>query len=306
MLDVRSEIETAISSSSDGSQPSTETPTAGTDASATPAITEPATQSTSTPIADDDESVLQGAGAIPVDRVRKIIQNTRTKATTEAEGRYAWAKDLKPETYQEQRQILSWLDSDPVGFHKFLDGQLKSNPDYASHFATAEPKQADPEPQPDLELGDGTMTYSRSQFNKLFEWRERQLENRFSERFGPIEQAFKEQAATHAGLGKAQAVLADARTWTGFTDNMVEIRQLMETDKRVTLESAYRRVVVPKLQQQDKDRRDALRKELLEELKNRPAANTEVPGRANTSAPASYKGRSTDDVMRSVLAEMGG
>lgn len=303
MPDVRSEIEAAINASPADSQPATETATpVDSSASATPATQGATTQPQSSDDSDDG-STLPSDGAIPVSRVQKIIQNARKKAAAEVEGRFSWAKDVKPEQYNEHRQILTWLDSDPVGFHKFLDSQLKSNPQYAPAFqSAAQPQQTDPEPQPDVQLTDGSLTYSRDQFGKLFAWRERQVEERIAARFGPIEQAFKQQAAQYAGLSKAQAVLSEAKTWPAFSENMQEIRQLMTEDKRVTLESAYRRVVVPKMQQADKDRKDALRQEILQELKLRPAASTET-GRSGSSAPKSYKGMSTEDVMRALITD---
>lgn len=308
MPDTRSEIEAAFAAaeSSEGSQPSSTTATS----TASSSTASSATQSTGTAQTSDhrdpdDESTLPQVGAIPVERVRAILQNARKKAAAETEGRYAWAKDVQPEQYAQHREILNWLDNDPVAFYKFLDSQLKAHPTYAQALQPARPAaQADPEPKPDLQLADGTFTYSRDQFNKLFEWRERQLEQRVTQKFAPLQDAFDKQARLSSGMAKAQAAIDEARTWQGFNENIKDIYSLMKADKRVTLESAYRRVVVPKLAQSDKDKRESLRQEILQELKSKPAANTETPGRVTNAAPASYKGKSTEEIMRMVMSEL--
>jgi hypothetical protein len=307
MPDTRSEIEAvAASLPSEDSQSSTpaDAVTTPSETPVTPTTQEagseaPATQS------DDDESTLPSVGAIPVERVKKIIANARHKAATEVEGRFSWAKDVDPEQFSEHQKILGWLDTDPIGFHNFVQGQLKTDPRYASHFTREEP-QPDPEPKPDLMLEDGTLMYSPDRLKEVITWRERQWQADMDKRLSPLEKAFQSASEQASGIRKAQEVLSDAKTWPGFEENMTDIRTLMEADKRVTLESAYRRVVVPKLQAKDRELRDSLRKEILNELKQKPAASTEVPGRVAPVTPESFKGKSTEDVMRSVLAEMGG
>lgn len=106
-----------------------------------------------------------GQGPIPLERHKAILNNVRR----EAEQKYGWAKDFKPDVVQRAVSIISRLDQDPRKFMADLAAELGIG---------ANGQAEEQEPQPDLEGPDGKYkVYSSAQLAKLIEFREKRLTN---------------------------------------------------------------------------------------------------------------------------------
>lgn len=242
-------------------------------------------------------------GPIPYDRHEAVLKKTREDYDSQLKE-LEWAKGQSREQVAQMRQLYEWADRDPVGFHKFFGQQLQNDPQYADALKPPPEPVADERPEPDVLLEDGRMVYSGEAMELLMDWRERQLDKRYSEQYGPIRESFQHQQIMSQAHQEASGILTDARTWPGFKEHETAIRDVMAADGRVTLDSAYRRVVVPSLQKQDAESRAKLRQELLAELRGKPSASTTNPSAGSVDPPKSYQGMSTEDIMRSVHAEL--
>ena len=108
-----------------------------------------------------------------------------------------------------------------------------------------------------------------------------------------MEQQWKSQAMQQQAAASVKSTLDEARPWPGFNENENDIVAALKAD-RSSVDAAYRRVVMPKMQAD----RNKVREEVLAELKTRPTS-TSIP--ATTPATPSNKPRSTLDIAREVF-----
>lgn len=154
-------------------------------------------------------------------------------------------------------------------------------------------------PEPDEELSDGSKVYSMDGLKKLLEWNSKDTETRvvkqFEERYKPIEADWQERRRIEATLPLIRKQIEDAKTWPLFNENEEDITKVLAADPSISLESAYRKVVFPKIIAE----RNTTRQDVLKELKTAPTS-TSVPARAATkpAAPASNGPRSLEDVIK--------
>lgn len=188
-------------------------------------------------------------------------------------------------------QHLQMLQKVPA-YKPFFDaiGQLMEELNAAK--APAEPKVdpavADPMPQP-LKGADGTFGYDEAGIQALNAWNarqvKRQVDEEYAKRLAPMEQDLevrrKFQAQHEAQerfiaeqAPKIQRQIAEARTWEGFNEHEKEITAAIKAQPQLSLEGAYRQVVMPKLRVDP----DAIRKQILEEMAQKPTAPTAVAG----------------------------
>lgn len=134
-------------------------------------------------------------------------------------------------------------------------------------------------PGPDITLPDGSQTYSLKGLQSLLEWNTARVEGKLDEKLKPYaerEKADKARAehskAIEAVQTRTSQQLADAETWPGWADHKPEILAALQEDsaqaaaeKRkpsLSLEGAYRKVVVAKLLEDDTAKRARILKEL--------------------------------------------
>jgi hypothetical protein len=241
---------------------------------------------------------------IPYARVQKIIAAQREKAAAEIKQQYA---QFEAPAFKERMQALELAERDPETFVR----ALAQAPQFREIFASlAQPQAAEQpaaagaqaptaEPQPDLMLQDGTVTYSAQRLNEVMQYREAKMQKLLDERLAPVQQIEQERQLMQQWDGAVQrqrTVIEDARAnWAGFKDAENQIRDLIAANPSLTLEGAYRQAVLPKLQAD----RDKMRQEILAEMNRRPAAASgTVPG----AAPAASAGeQSTEDVIRDAI-----
>jgi hypothetical protein len=163
-------------------------------------------------------------------------------------------------------------------------------------------------PQPDQRLSDGSMVYSMDGLKALNAWNRMQARQEtlqeVDKRFGPIEQEYRAHQQVQQLIPKVQAEIDEARRWPHFNENEGDIVRALQHDGRLSLEGAYRRVVLPKLasaqaefDKKVKEVETATRKKVLAELKAAPTS-TSAPTSASRPSPSQSKGnRSLEDII---------
>lgn len=284
----------------------TDTP-AGAPAPDPAAATDPAAPATP---ADGDPAAAADPGKrrdtrIPLAR----HESTLAAARDEGERKVAAVRqeyEGKLQTANQQLEVLRAMDGDP---DVFLDALARADPRYAERLggrrpgaATAAPPATDPAaamPAPDARLADGSVGYSPEGLKALLDWHAGLVEDRVAKRFAPLERDHRDrerQQVVAGAVGRARTQLESAATWPGFTEHEDAILQALKADQSLSLEGAYRVVVLPKLRAS----RDTMRGEILAEINGKPknAAATVPTG----GVPPAAESDDTATIIRAAIA----
>jgi hypothetical protein len=264
------------------------------------AVTEQPTLNAELPADSDDLLKTEFKGnknnRVPYNRVKAIVENARRK---EAEVHQTKIREYEQRhaAHANDMQALRVADENP---EHFLSVLAQADPRYAKLLARVfESPQGQPtgaasgvdtgKPEPDLQFPDGTLQYSAEATERLADWkadqRVKELERRYEKRFGPMEQDFRVTQIRNAVVPKVQAQIAQAKQWPGFTENQEAISAVLARDRGISLEGAYMKVVLPKMQAN----RDEMRRSLLAEQRQRSqAASTVVASGAPASSGAAH------------------
>lgn len=276
-------------------------------------------------------SITGRENRIPYSRVKKIVERAEkeavAKAQKAAEGGFtpklqeaeAKIKDYEGRL-QKVAQFENMIETQPQQFLQLLSTipAYKEFFDYINKLAasgsTAEVKQesyldSSTMPQPDETLSDGSKVYSLEGLAKRDEWLARQVEERavraaeerLSKQYGPMREQFEAEQRRQAAIPHIQKQLAEARTWLGFTDNEAAILEALKADGNLSLEGAYRQVVLPKLQ----SNRDEMRKSIIEELKKKPQA-TSVTTNATRPQTQDNRPKSVEEIIAEQARKLAG
>lgn len=203
-------------------------------------------------------------------------------------------------------QLFEWYDRDPVGAHEYITGLLTRNGHLQQTPAPRTPQQAgrqdpltDPttgEPQPDIIVPEtGQQLYSAAQQRKWGKW----LVSQHDERLQQLEGNTAAQQTTN----QARQMIAEAeRDWPHFKTNAKDIFLELRKDKRLTLEGAYRRVVV-----QSGKLRTAEREALTAEMGQRANAGSGVqnPGAGTPQSTIETRKLPMKELLRREFAKRG-
>lgn len=258
-------------------------------------------------------------GPIPFQRHEEILANARAERQAEFDAlnkRLETLAQFESQDAKDAVAAIKLMDSDPELFWRVLteDARYKGYLEKATSGAGAAPA-AQPaataaptdRPKPDVLNADGSMGYSAEGLEKLLEWNSAQATKaalkQFEERFGPIEQTFHQSAEWNKATAQMKVVLDDARNnWPRFKDFENEIRdKISEANaqrKILPLETAYRMVVIPKLQAD----RDSMRSELMAELNAKPGAAVKPATRVAPQAAAPAGPRDLESVIAASIA----
>jgi hypothetical protein len=240
-------------------------------------------------------------------------------------GQHRTTWDTEKGSLQSRAQQLETFFSD---FQNGIKGDPRAlieeiaglDPRYKSFLTPAEQQQQqmqqaqDPRPKPDLELADGGWTYSPEGVDKLLEWKSRQLEARLETKLKPLmdreEQERQRQQADQMRQSletKTRSMLEDAKTWPGFADHENDILKALQDDTAkaraegrrpsLSLDAAYRQVVIAKLATD----RTSMRSEVIKELNSAPKSTATTPRAVD--APRQQGPRSSADIVRQVIAQ---
>lgn len=220
---------------------------------------------------------------IPYSAVKRIVGNAEKRAVETA----LKEPTEKLKTYEARLSNIDNLgkiaETDPDRFIAIL---AKNNKAYEKYLQPAAVQPAvpakptdlnEPMPQPDVELADGTRSYSLEGLQKWGEWRDRQTEARLDAKFGkrvePFERAEAGRKALAESAQRIEAQLKEARQWPGFTDHEKAIGEYLVQNPKHSLDAAYRAVVIPKFRSD----RDAMRADILKELEKRATSTAVQP-----------------------------
>jgi hypothetical protein len=241
------------------------------------------------------QGALGKENRIPYSRVKKITANAE-KARDDywTSEKSKWDKDLtdvktKVADYEGRLQQVAQFEHVMVNDKvKFLQ-MLTQIPGYREIFEQlAAPRtQAQPQapagpdpnamPEPDQELTDGSRVYSMDGLKNLLAWQTKQAEARIAQRYAPIEQEWRANKQIESIIPEINRQVAEARKWPLFSDNEPAIVKALQANPRLSLEGAYRQVVVPQLQANVTSVEEKTRAKVIEELQKAPRS---------TSAPA--------------------
>lgn len=252
------------------------------------------------PVADP----LASAGPIPLKEHKKILDNARAKIKAEYDEKYAWAN--APDV-RETLQAFNIAETNKPLFAKIILGDPEYQQIFQQMFQAAPQAQAAPAPvvediRPDALLPDGNIGYSAEAVNKLLQQREAQLEEKFNKRFegiDPVIKTLQQREAHEHAKAQQRPILENARkALPGFEENEPAIRAKFEENlftKGYNLESAWREVMLPKLQAD----REKMRQEIMAEMNARPAAV--VSKTPQMPKPITGSGK-TEDLVRAAIA----
>lgn len=196
-------------------------------------------------------------------------------------------------------------------FDYFRQAQEVFNRQSAAPETPATPDPADVMPEPDETLEDGSKVYSMEGLKSLLAWNAKQVESRVNtsyeqrikqiqDRFAPMETEWQARRKEEAIRPMIQKQIAEAKTWTLFNESEDEILAVLQKDKNISLEGAYRQVVFPKLVAE----RNKVRQEVLAEVKAAPTA-TSVAARTASKPVAQPEGpRNMEDVIRAEVEKL--
>jgi len=248
---------------------------------------------------------------IPYARVEKIV----AKAREEAKAAAAAELQALQERYSryESPDFANLLESLRVANENpeaFLDALSQADQRYATLLQArreaAQQAHATSRTDsigPDVTFPDGSTGYSPEAFDRLLQSRikaaEDALEQRFAQRFGPIEDSWRQAQVRQQAVSRVQSQIADAETWPGFSENKEAIVDALKSDRSLSLDGAYRKVVFGKLTAS----KDEVRKQVLAEINAKPKASQ---ARVSSGAAPTHSGpQDTTDVIKSALREKG-
>lgn len=170
---------------------------------------------------------------------------------------------------------------------------------------------SDDMPQPDQKFSDGSLGYSMDGLKALNEWNRKQAKveamRELEAEYGPIKADWKRHQMVQSVLPVIQAQIEDARKWKLFTESEDDIVKTLAANPAWSLERAYQHVVLPKFEaEQTKLKtsaqvtKDAMRAEILKEIKAAPKA-TSVPAGSAKTEPVSTTGRTLEDVINDAI-----
>ena len=213
------------------------------------------------------------AGPIPFDVHKTALENARTKAAQEAESRYQWAQTIPAQHQETVGQFYRLLDAEPTQAVEVLITQIANDPQQAPKLrslfgrllGTRAQTQATPNaiPEPDAEgvdeQGQRIPLYSAQAMPKLIAAIRQQITDDLSKKYGPLEQDFQTRQQREADAH----MKADADAWATkeyarvskyphFIENQKAIAEAMVADPDLSTQDAYIRIVIPKLQQQER------------------------------------------------------
>jgi hypothetical protein len=235
----------------------------------TPAVPPPVEPET--PRMQEGEPEPKRAKYMPMDRHDRVLAATRDEHTKTVQQLTQYHQQ-EVQSLQTRAQLLDVADQDP---QRFLDALAAADPRYAqllqrhSNGNGHHAPQADPNagmPEPDAQFADGSVGYSPAGLKALLDWNAGTVESRISQRYKAIEDAHLADQQINAAKGRVTQKVQQAMQWKAFNENQDEIAAALRADRNLTLETAYIKVVIPKLEAE----RNRMRADLLAEINGKP------------------------------------
>jgi len=254
---------------------------------------------------------------LPASNVAKMLEGYAEQRVAAQEARLTAAEKERQRVEADLTEYINALKGDP---RAFLETVAQADPRYRSFLTPQQAAQQavaaenDPEPQPDVDLGNGRMTYSLDGLKKLREWDQRKYERAIDQRMQPWaerekaekdraqQQEFQEQVRV-----KARSQMEEAQSWPLFgqisadgslTPFQSEVLGILQADPRATLATAYIKASASKMAADDATRRAEYAKELNSAPKSTSMARTGVDAVSTSTGK-----RTTHDIVREAIAK---
>lgn len=257
---------------------------------------------------DADYQSLLASGAIPTDRHKAVVTNTRNKTRAEVEaefqGRYGWVDQLAAKYGGADQNRIDYA----LGLMAAIDGpnaeQALRTVAYARGIDLAPKPQAEPKapPKPHV-LQDGSKWWDADGVEALLANQAATFEARLAEmdkRFRPLHEQHALAELQKQATSEAGELLTRYRTrYKHFQGLEPEIKRLMQADPALTLSDAYAEALetkgIPALQSQFETDRAS-------QLQRKAAASSAPPSAPRAVTPLRDADRSTRDIAREVMS----
>lgn len=323
-----SELSAAMGDTSTQTAPETATATDAATAIQGAATTEQAAAATAQTSTEPDKK-----GPIPFDVHHTALDNARKKAVEEAQAQWdqqhGWAKQVDRQQVEQAVRLAQSYRANPIEFLQTLGREIQSHPEYgpqlrsmaARTLASARgQQQTDAMPEADVAITDAQgnvvgHSYSDKALQARDAWLTRQILAQVKQEFAPVaktvEDVKAERDATQRQLQIdhfATTTFADMQTWPGMEDKATREAVAADIlaakidgddprDVAMAASAAYRRIVVPKLQQ-------ARLSEQVRDTQLKAQVNTASPTAPTAGTPKSYAEMTTAEALRHELAAM--
>lgn len=191
---------------------------------------------------------------------------------------YGWAKD--PDVI-EALQLIALADKDQKAFVEAL--MTDSRFAELIQFKNATPVPST-RPRPNAKTEDGALEYyDDAGLEELLKWHgaetskaaKEEILKEVEKRYGPLADAYQQTTSWNKAIAKSKTDLDQMRAeWVGFAEFEKDIKALMMApgNEKMDAREAYIRVVPGKLAAREKANKEAMRKELIEEMNAKRAA----------------------------------
>lgn len=262
----------------------------------------------------------QRENRLPYSRVKKIVENAEKRAVEPLQAKVV-EFEAKVKDYEERLTRVGEFErvmvQEPVQFLEMLNqipayaqifSQLQRKDEAAAGAATPAVDPYEGMPQPDETLPDGSKVYSLKGLAARDEWNRQQAKKEIlaevQQQFGPILDERQARQRYEAMIPQVQKQIEEARTWPQFKENEDAIVAALAANDKLSLEGAYRQVVLPRFQTDEKKLRDEIRKQVLADLKKAPATSAPVGGTRPRPVSQSSGPRNLEDVIKESMGEL--
>lgn len=266
----------------------------------------------------------QRENRIPYSRVKKIVDGAIKKRTTAHETAIG---ETRTKLTAAEARLKNFENSDKLiatDADKYMAMLAVLHPEYKEFVrggggaapagtrpAVVATTDLGPKPQPDLKYSDGSLGYSPEQLDKRDEWMAKttaaqvtkDMEDRYTKRFGPIERDWQAQQTVNQQLPIVQARIAAAQALWGkdlFTKHEPEILAFLGANPTVSFDAGVATILAPKL----RGERTTMRTEILAEMKARPAAAAATPAAAVAGTVDTGGPKTTEQIIRESIAKL--
>jgi len=152
-------------------------------------------------------AAAENKGPIPYERHERILQNARQKTAD------ALAQQFQQQ-YGAHVELGNRISADPVGTVVGLIESLAAHPEHGQAVISAlartlgSRRNADQEPQADLQTPDGTLVYSAPQLAAWHQWNQRKLDAQIDQRLQPLQEREQQRVASER-MTQAKAAAMD-------------------------------------------------------------------------------------------------
>jgi len=212
-------------------------------------------------------------------------------------------------------QLRAGVAGDPKAFLSeiaSIDPRYRAFLEPASQPAATRAADPDAEmPAPDLQLADGSATYSLEGLQKLLEWNTKRVESRLEAKMKPWEdrdKQFQQAQAQQELAQRSMAQIETAKGWPGWAEYEGDVLKRLQQDSaeaqragarpRMTLREAYLEVRGERLSTDHNKVREAV----LAELKQAPRGP--AVSRQTVDAPRAVGPMTTQDIAARTLARL--